>query len=57
MERVLKEAKREGLQFLNCWSNYSAVKFYKSFGFIKKRKIKVDNNGNPIYFILMTKNL
>ncbi|KKP27666.1 MAG: GNAT family acetyltransferase [Parcubacteria group bacterium GW2011_GWA2_31_28] len=57
MERVLKEAKREGLKFLNCWSTYSAVKFYKSFGFIKRRRIKVNNNDNPIYFILMTKKL
>src|SRR3989344_2471875 len=55
MARVLKRARREGIQSLDCWSTYGAERFYNSFGFKRKHKIKVENNNNPIFFILMTK--
>ena len=57
MARVLKRARREGIQSLDCWSTYSAERFYDSFGFKRKHRIMVENNNNPISFILMKKNL
>ena len=57
MKKVLIEAKREGIKTINCWSTYHAESFYNSFGFIRKDIIHVQNNNNPISFILMTKKL
>ena len=53
MERVLKDAKKEGIKIMNCASSHYAEKFYISFGF--KR---IEEKTVPFFFsfFLGTKN-
>lgn len=57
MKKVLTEAKKEGIQFLDCWSTFQAEKFYGFFGFERKKIITIGDNNNLISFILMTKSV
>jgi len=57
IERVLREAKEDGLKNLECWSTFYAEQFYTKFGFEKIKTIEVKSHGVPIIFVEMTKRL
>ena len=55
IKRVLTEAKKDGIQSLDCWSTFQAESFYTLYGFTKKRIIFVDLNEFSITFVLMNR--
>lgn len=57
MERVLKDAKNEGIKVMNSASTHYAEKFYASFGFKKIEEKTVEYHGAPLSFVLMKKKL
>jgi GNAT superfamily N-acetyltransferase len=57
LERVLSEAKKDGIETLDAWSTFYAEGFYSSFGFRKIREFTLPGKHSPITFILMRKKL
>lgn len=57
MEKVLTEAKKDGIKNLKCWSTFNAVNFYSSFGFKKIKILTLPTKNSSITFQVMTKNL
>ncbi len=57
LERVLSEAKKEGIKALDTWSTFHAEEFYASFGFKKIKKFTLEGKYSSITFILMRKRL
>ncbi len=57
MERILREAKKDGIKFLKCWATLNAEKFYTSFGFKKGEKLTLQTKNSPITFLVMTRKL
>ncbi len=55
LTRILKKACDEGLKSIKTWSTFYAEKFYKSFGFIKKKKIYLPEGKKDIILIEMEK--
>lgn len=57
LEKVLSEAKTEGIKSLKCWSTFSAENFYASFGFKKIKKLNLKTKNSSISFMEMVKEL
>jgi len=57
MERVLKDAKKEGIKIMNCASTHYAEKFYASFGFKRVKEKTVPFYDTKLTFVLMKKRL
>ena len=57
MERVLKDAKKEGIKIMNCASSHYAEKFYISFGFKRIEEKTVPFYDTKLTFVLMKKKL
>jgi len=57
LERVLSEAKREGIKSLKCWATFNAENFYAVFGFKKRKKFTLKTKNSSISFMEMTKKL
>ncbi|MBN2458544.1 GNAT family N-acetyltransferase, partial [Candidatus Woesearchaeota archaeon] len=57
MERVLKDAKKEGVKIMHCASTHYADKFYASFGFKRIREKTVPFYGTTLTFVQMKKRL
>jgi len=53
LERILSEAKKEGIISLDTWSTFHAEKFYKSFGFKKIKNFILQCEKSSIEFVLM----
>lgn len=57
MERVLSDAKKDGVKAVKCWATFNSVQFYSKFGFKKLKKIKLRSGKNSITFMEMKKKL
>ena len=57
MERVLKDAKREGIKVMNSASTHYAEKFYASFGFKRIGEKTVPFYDTTLTFVQMKKRL
>ena len=57
LEKVLSEAKTEGIKSIKCWSTFNAENFYSSFGFKKRKKLNLKTKNSSISFIEMIKKL
>jgi len=57
LERVLTEAKKDGIKSLKCWSTFNAENFYSSFGFKKRKKLTLKTKNSSISFMEMVKEL
>ena len=57
LERVLTEAKKDGIESLKCWSSFNAENFYASFGFKKIKKLNLKTKNSSISFMEMVKEL
>ena len=57
LERVLSEAKKEGIRAIDTGSTFHAEKFYASFDFKKIKKFTLQGEYSSIAFILMRKRL
>jgi len=57
LERVLADAKKEGIKSVKCWATFNAVKFYSKFGFKKLKELKFESDDNSITFVEMEKKL
>jgi N-acetylglutamate synthase-like GNAT family acetyltransferase len=57
MQRVLKDAKREGIKVMNCASTHYAEKFYESFGFKSFGEKMVPFYNAALPFIQMRKRM
>src|SRR3989344_6592060 len=57
LEKVLTEAKKDGIESLKCWSSFNAENFYASFGFKKIKKLNLKTKNSSISFMEMVKEL
>ena len=57
LEKVLSEAKTEGIKSIKCWSTFNAENFYSSFGFKKRKKLNLKTKNSSISFIEMERKL
>ena len=57
LERILSEAKKEGIISLDSWSTYYAEKFYNNHGFKKIKNFVLQCKKSSIEFILMRKEI
>lgn len=57
LNKVLQEARKEGLETIKTWSTFYAESFYHSFGFIKKKKIFLPEGTKDVILIEMEKDL
>jgi N-acetylglutamate synthase-like GNAT family acetyltransferase len=57
MERVLKDAKAEGIKIMHCASTHYAEKFYTSLGFQRIEEKTVSFQGTALPVVLMKKRL
>ena len=57
MERVLDDAKKEGIKIMNCASTHYAEKFYTSFGFKRIREKTIPFYNTKLTFVQMKKRL
>ena len=48
LERVLTEAKKDGIKSLKCWSTFNAENFYSSFGFKKRKKLTLKTKNSSM---------
>jgi N-acetylglutamate synthase-like GNAT family acetyltransferase len=55
--RVLKEAKKEGICVMKCYSSFYGEKFYAACGFHRIRKKKILYHGATLTYIDMRKKL
>jgi N-acetylglutamate synthase-like GNAT family acetyltransferase len=53
LDRVLSEAKKDGIKTVDTWSTFHAEKFYSSFGFKKIKKLTLKGKYSSITFNLM----
>ncbi len=57
MERVLSDAKKDGIKSVKCWATFNAVRFYSKFGFKKLKELQFKSESNSITFMEMEKRL
>lgn len=57
IERILSEAKKDGIKNLDSWSTFQAEKFYIKAGFKKIKEFTLQCQHSSIDFVLMRKRL
>ncbi|MCX6771083.1 MAG: GNAT family N-acetyltransferase [Candidatus Micrarchaeota archaeon] len=55
LERILSEAKKDGIKVLDAWSTFQAEKFYSDAGFKRIKEFTLKCQRSSIDFILMRK--
>jgi N-acetylglutamate synthase-like GNAT family acetyltransferase len=57
LQKVLTEAMKKDIKYLDCWSTFQAEQFYSTFGFQKIKVFTLQGKGSAIDFVLMRKKL
>jgi len=57
IERILSEAKKNGIKILDSWSTFQAEKFYAKAGFKRIKIFTLQCRHSSIDFVLMRKNM